>query len=59
VLRPENVVTAALGIVRMRQRPLLPRLTPADEEAHGTFLASLGKDPLWLRYRPIEQALAS
>ena len=23
------------------------------------FLASLGKDPLWLRYRPVEQALAS
>ena len=58
MLRPESVVTAAIGIVRMRPRPLLPRLTAEDTAAHQAFLTGL-KEPLWLRYAPMEQALAS
>ncbi len=36
--------------VRPRPRPLAPRLTAAEIEAHRAFVASLGADALWLRY---------
>ena len=36
--------------VRPRSRPLQPRLTPAEIEAHRAFVASLGAEALWLRY---------
>jgi DNA polymerase-3 subunit epsilon len=35
---------------RMRPRPLAPRLTAAEIEAHRAFVASLGAEALWLRY---------
>ena len=35
---------------RPRPRPLVPRLTAAEIEAHRTFVASLGAEALWLRY---------
>jgi DNA polymerase-3 subunit epsilon len=36
--------------VRARPRPLPPRLTTAEIEAHRAFVASLGAGALWLRY---------
>jgi DNA polymerase-3 subunit epsilon len=36
--------------VRARPRPLEPRLTAAEIEAHRAFVATLGTDALWLRY---------
>jgi DNA polymerase III subunit epsilon len=33
-----------------RARPLAPRLTAAEIEAHRAFVASLGAEALWLRY---------
>jgi DNA polymerase-3 subunit epsilon len=36
--------------VRPRPRPLAPRLTAAEIEAHRVFVASLGAEALWLRY---------
>lgn len=30
-----------------RPRPLAPRLTPAEAEAHAAFIAGLGEDTLW------------
>jgi DNA polymerase-3 subunit epsilon len=33
-----------------RQRPLAPRLTVAEIEAHRAFVATLGAEALWLRY---------
>jgi DNA polymerase-3 subunit epsilon len=35
---------------RPRPRPLGPRLTAAEIEAHRAFVASLGAEALWLRY---------
>jgi DNA polymerase-3 subunit epsilon len=35
---------------RMRERPLAPRLTAAEIEAHRAFVATLGGEALWLRY---------
>lgn len=35
---------------RPRQRPLAPRLTAAEIEAHRAFVATLGAEALWLRY---------
>jgi DNA polymerase-3 subunit epsilon len=35
---------------RPRPRPLPPRITAAEIEAHGAFVASLGAEALWLRY---------
>ena len=36
--------------IRPRPRPLAPRLTAAEIEAHRAFVATLGTDALWLRY---------
>jgi DNA polymerase-3 subunit epsilon len=35
---------------RPRPRPIPPRITAAEIEAHGAFVASLGAEALWLRY---------
>jgi DNA polymerase-3 subunit epsilon len=35
---------------RPRPRPLPPRITAAEIEAHGAFVASLGAEAFWLRY---------
>jgi DNA polymerase-3 subunit epsilon len=37
-------------VVRPRPRPLMPRLTAAEIEAHRAFVASLGAEAVWLRY---------
>ena len=42
----------ALGevwVVPARPRPLAPRLTLEEAEAHARFVASIGEDALWLR----------
>jgi len=36
--------------IRTRERPLAPRLTAAEIEAHRAFVATLGAEALWLRY---------
>lgn len=36
--------------VRQRPRPLPPRLSAAEIEAHCAFVATLGQNALWLRY---------
>jgi DNA polymerase III subunit epsilon len=42
--------TAAVGErARLRPTPLPERLTPADLEAHATFVSTLGSNPLWTR----------
>lgn len=35
-----------------RPKPLPPRLTEAEAEAHAEFVAKLGEDSLWSRYQP-------
>jgi DNA polymerase-3 subunit epsilon len=42
------VVWSAPGI-RQRPRPLPPRLTDAEREAHAALVSELGKDALWLK----------
>ena len=58
-LNQTSAAVAAIGVVRMRPRPLLPRLTAEDQEGHRAFLADLGAPPLWLRYGAKELALAN
>jgi DNA polymerase-3 subunit epsilon len=36
--------------IKTRERPLAPRLTAAEIEAHRAFVATLGGEALWLRY---------
>jgi DNA polymerase-3 subunit epsilon len=36
--------------IEPRQRPLAPRLSAAEIEAHRAFVATLGAEALWLRY---------
>jgi DNA polymerase-3 subunit epsilon len=38
------------GPIAPRPRPLAPRLTAAEIEAHRAFVATLGAEALWLRY---------
>ncbi len=38
------------GAVAPRLRPLPPRLTAAEIDAHRAFVATLGNEALWLRY---------
>ncbi|SIQ13156.1 DNA polymerase-3 subunit epsilon [Paracoccus thiocyanatus] len=33
-----------------RPRPLAPRITPAEAQAHAAFVATLGEKAVWLRY---------
>ncbi|MFN3643149.1 MAG: DNA polymerase III subunit epsilon [Gemmobacter sp.] len=40
---------AAPQTPRTRPRPLAPRITPAEAEAHAAFVAAMGPGALWLR----------
>ncbi|MFN6978340.1 MAG: DNA polymerase III subunit epsilon, partial [Gemmobacter sp.] len=40
---------AAPQTPRARPRPLAPRFTPAEAEAHAAFVAAMGADALWRR----------
>lgn len=59
VLHPVSAGAAAIPIVAVRPRPLAPRLTAEDALLHQAFLATLGTEPLWTRYRAQEFAAAS
>ncbi len=51
LLSREITTVAASRSIAVRPRALAPRLTPEDGRAHDAFLATLGEEPLWLRYR--------
>jgi DNA polymerase III subunit epsilon len=55
-----RIVSAAAETIRaaIRPRPLAPRITPAELEAHATFVAELGGNALWSRYRSAEEQAA-
>src|SRR6185312_1689436 len=38
-------------VVRERPEPLVPRIDDADREAHRSFIATLGEEAIWLKYR--------
>ena len=42
---------AGKTVMRERPAPLEPRVSEADREAHRAFIATLGDEALWLRYR--------
>jgi DNA polymerase-3 subunit epsilon len=46
---------AGNGRARLRQRPapLMPRVTDEERAAHREFVATLGEEAVWLRYRPV------
>jgi DNA polymerase III subunit epsilon len=44
------ILRTSAGTSSQRPRPLPPRLTAAEIEAHGAFVATLGAEALWLRY---------
>jgi DNA polymerase III subunit epsilon len=44
------MLRTGLGTIAPRPRPLVPRLTLSEIEAHRAFVATLGADALWLRY---------
>ena len=47
----DQVLAATSQItVARRPEPLPPRLTPADVDAHRSFIRTLGKKALWLKY---------
>ena len=46
----ERVETTAAARIEPRPRPLAPRLTEADREAHRAFVADLCEKPVWARY---------
>ena len=45
-------------VFRQRPAPLPPRIGAADRAAHAAYVASLGGQPLWQRYREPATALA-
>jgi DNA polymerase III subunit epsilon len=51
---PSNIQT----IVRVRPRPLPPRVTAEDRTAHRAFVATLGSDAVWLDYFAIKSVAA-
>ena len=44
------ILQASQEAMRPRPRPLGPRISPLEREAHRAFIATLGTDALWLRY---------
>jgi DNA polymerase-3 subunit epsilon len=44
--------TAGTATLRVRSTPLPIRVTPADRDAHRTFVATLGATPIWIDYFP-------
>jgi len=49
LLRGPSRGAQRMGGARPRPQPLLPRLSPQEELAHGDFIATLGPNALWLR----------
>jgi DNA polymerase-3 subunit epsilon len=50
LLSREIATIATARVVLPRPRPLAPRLTAEDENAHSAFLATFAHEPLWRRY---------
>jgi DNA polymerase-3 subunit epsilon len=44
-----GAATGAIWVPPVRPRPLAPRLSPAELEAHARFVAELGEGALWAR----------
>lgn len=44
-----GVAPGAIWVVPARPRPLAPRLTPEEAQAHALFVAGLGEGALWAR----------
>jgi len=44
------ILQAQSQAARTRPTPLSPRVSEAESQAHRAFVATLGKDALWLRY---------
>jgi len=51
--RVERTRAGRNGATSLRERPvpLLPRLSEAERAAHRDFVAALGEDAIWLKYR--------
>jgi DNA polymerase-3 subunit epsilon len=45
------VTVGGVAVLRTRPAPLAPRLSEADRVAHREFVATLGEDALWKKYR--------
>jgi DNA polymerase-3 subunit epsilon len=52
--RPSNIQ----AIVRVRPKPLPPRVTAEDRTAHRAFVATLGSNPVWLDYFTVRSVAA-
>jgi DNA polymerase-3 subunit epsilon len=42
--------------IKVRPEPLLPRVTDEERAAHRAFVATLGTEAIWLKYRPDDAA---
>jgi DNA polymerase-3 subunit epsilon len=40
----------AVGSIRARPQPLLPRISPDERQAHAAFIATLGENAIWHEY---------
>ena len=40
--------------IKVRPVPLLPRVTDEERAAHRAFVATLGQEAIWLKYRPAD-----
>lgn len=56
VVRQENLGAATASAIRVRPRPLVPRLSEADIAAHRAFVETLGAEALWIRFERPEPA---
>jgi DNA polymerase III subunit epsilon len=60
-LQLEPIATAPLkihAIVRTRPKPLPPRVTADDRNAHREFVRTLGREAIWLDYFTIRSVAA-
>ena len=46
----------ASASIKVRPAPLPPRITDEERAAHRAFIATLGQDAIWLKYRPDDAA---
>ena len=49
---PASMARAGTAMRAERPTPLAPRIGDDERDAHAAFIATLGEDALWLRYRP-------
>jgi DNA polymerase-3 subunit epsilon len=58
-LGPTMALAARPRQIGSRPRTLPPRLTAEDVLAHRAFVAGLGVEPIWNRYRSVETLAAA